>query len=594
VGKATSSSGAPGQAVIFGMIVWFVAAIDLIRFIRADLLISPEVAWAIPRLVLTVFLITASGSAGVLAAGLFFLWSRTPASTADTQPLPLSRNTLRLIAGTALCFGVLARFAWLDSIPPTLWIDELAPVRPSLALKGNVADLADPIRMMRISTDSSSYTVTSVVQLEAYRFLLHRLGTTILSIRFPAALAAALLLLTTMLLARTLLPQGGAAVAGVILAGLRWQLIMGRFAWNVLALTLIVDLATLLLLRARRRSSLAAAAAGGLLAGLGAHVYLGAWIAGAALGVFLLLPQVIGPSLRRRMALSALYGLGFLAAVLPIFLLEKGRPNPYFDRASDQSLLKDLRRTGDGMIPLNIVADSFQAPWLIADHQDLPKSKLGWIIGIPFAAALLRAVRSPMGELSALLFCHAGAAVAASLRWGLPGHPNGYRFLYLTSLTAVAASAGVLWIIQLRAPSVRRPATLAAFGLLGVGALLGTREALVQWGLSRGAFDSYWGGSTLVGRAALRWERYGRVDIDPLLRYSSTVAGQVWEFALDPDQKRQKKLFAGSNAGRERGRCFWITGVSTAPAQKERRTEIVRDAWGRDYAVVLARPCRNS
>jgi hypothetical protein len=577
------------------MIVWFVAAIDLVRFLRADLLVSQEASWAIPRLALTAFFVTASASAGVLAAGLFFLWSRTPASAVDTQPLPLSRNTLCLIGWAALGFGVLARVAWLDSIPPTVWIDELAPVRPSLALKGNFSDLADPIRML--STDGASSVVGSNVYLEANRFLLHRLGTTLLSIRLPAALGAALSLVTAMLLARTLLPKGGATVAGIVLAGLRWQLILGRFAWNVLALTPIVDLATLLLIRARRRSSLVASAAGGLLAGLGAHVYLGAWIAGAALGVFLLWPQVDGPPLRRRMVLSALYGLGFLAAVLPIFLLEKGRPHPYFDRASDQSLLRDLRRTGNGMIPFEIVADSFQAPWLIEDpvrRQDLPKSRLGWIIGIPFAAALLRAVRLPRGEISALLFCHAGAAVAASLRWGLPGHPNGYRFLYLTSLTAVAASAGVLWIVQLCAPSVRRAAALAAIGLLCVGALLGTRDALVSWGPSREVFESHWGVSTLVGRAALRWQRYGLVDVDPLLPFSRTVAGQVREFALDPEQNRRERLFAAPEAPGKSGRCFRITGVATAPAQGERRAEVLQDGWGRDLAVVLASPCRAS
>lgn len=588
-----ASRGSPRNAVLFGWIVWFVLAVDLIRFVRPDLLTSHEPSWAIPRLVLMMFVAGVSAAAGILAAASFFLWSRTNRSSDPLEPIPLRRKTLCLVTLAALIFGVMVRFVWLDRVPPTIWTDEIVPVRPSLALKGNWHDLADAVRML--PGDGGGYAVAGVLYLEAYRYMLHSFGTTLFAIRFPGALAGALSLVTAMLLARALLPRGGATVAGLVLAGLRWQLILSRFAWNVMALAPIVDVATLLLIRARRRSSLAASAAGGLVAGIGAYVYLGAWIVAPALGGFLLWPQVNRVSLRRRMALAFCFGMGFLVAVSPIFLFRKDRPDPYFSRASMQSLVVDFRRTKSLMNPFTVVADSFQAPWFIPEplsRQDLPKSRLGWIIGIPVAVTLLRAVRSPRGELSALLFPHAGAAIAASLWWGFPGHPNGYRFLYLTTVTAVAAAAGVLWLVQLFASSKRRPVMLGILGLLSVAAFLGARDALIRWGQSRETFDAYSSVATLVGRAAGRWERYGRVELELRVPYSRAVADLVREFSLDPEQQRQEKRFFGPKtfAG-GKDRCFWIADATAAPRRGERRAEVIQDAWGRNHAVVLASRC---
>ena len=57
-------------------------------------------------------------------------------------------------------------------------------------------------------------------------------------------------------------------------------------------------------------------------------------------------------------------------------------------------------------------ADALPAPWLIPDpegrHDLEGASRLGWIVGIPVAVALARALRSPRQELSGLL-CRAGS-----------------------------------------------------------------------------------------------------------------------------------------------------------------------------------------
>lgn len=579
------------RAALFGCLVWFVVLMNLIRLVRVDLLISPEPSWALARLVLTLFVGTLSAGAGVLAAAGFLLWSRTERAAASVEPLPFHRGALAVLALAALGFGVLVRFAWLDTIPSAVWFDEVLPIGPSLALEGRWRDFQDAIRIL--PPEGRPHAFSGVAYLEAYRLVFQKFGTTLFALRFPGALEGALSLVTAFLLARTLLPQGGAAIAILVLAGLRWQIILARFGWNGLALVPIADLATLLLIRARRRSSPGAALAGGLVAGIGAHVYLGAWIVALALGGFLLWPQVRAAAFGRRLALVTLFGFGFLAAASPIFLLKKDRPSSYFGRASDQSLILDIRRTKNWMSPLTTFADCLQAPWLPepVSRQDLPRSRLGWILGIPVAIAFLRAFRSPRDELSALFLAHAFAATAASMRWGFPGHPNGFRFLYLTTVTAIAVASGTLWLVGLF-PRRRRLAALAALGLLGCASLWGARDALFRWGESRETFDSYWGASTLVGRAETRWRRYGQVRLDRNLKYEDLVVDAIRRHGLDPEEQRARALFLGSASLAGRGdRCFRIAAPGTAAGKSERRVQVLRDAWGRDHGVVFGNRC---
>lgn len=593
VATGARPAGSPRTSILFGFLAAFVAALDLIRLLRADLLLSPEPSWAVPRLLLSLLVIGASAGAGVLAAGGFYFWSRGASAGARLEGLPLSRRTLGVLFVAALALGVFLRVAWLDRVPPVIWSDEIVPLRPSLALVGKLGELAEPIRMM--PTDGTTLAVAGVGYLEAYRLMLVALGTTLFAVRLSGALAGMLSLVTAVLLARALLPRGGGTLAGLALAGLRWQLILGRFAWNALALAPIVDLATLLLIRARRRSSILAAAGAGLVAGIGAYVYLGAWIAAAALGAFLLWPRV-EEGLRRRMGLALAFGLGFLVIASPILLRGAKVRASYFGRAADQNLFVDFHRTKSFLMPFFVVADSLQAPWLLPDplrRQDLPMSRLGWILGIPVAVAFLRAFRLPREELSSLLFAHAGAAMAASSRWGFPGHPNGYRFLYLTTITAVAASAGTLWLIQRTGVSFRRAAALAAAGLLTIASVAGGVQAL-RWGESRDTFDAYVGRYTLFGRSALRWRREGSVVVEPRLLRSTIVIAAVLDFDLDPEYRRAERMFGASS--RESGRaarCFRIGDRETKPRPGERPVEVIGDAWGRDYGIVLASRCGN-
>ena len=567
------------------------AAVDLVRWVRLDLLTAREPSWAAARFLLSAFVILASAAVAVLTAASFFAWSRTRSAGEPLVAFPLDRRALAAIAIAAVVAGTAVRFAWLDRLPAAIWSDELVPVLPALSLAGRLADFRDSVRM--IPTDGHTNAMAGVVYLEPFRAALRRLGTTLFTIRLPGALAGSLSLITGMLLARALLPAGGAAIAGLVLAGLRWQIILARFAWNAMGLVVVLDLATLLLVRGRRRSSLGLVAAGGLVAGIGAHLYLAAWIAAIALGLFLLWP---GPApaapLGRRLALAALFAAGFLAAASPIFLLREGRAAPYFGRGSEQGVALDYRRTRTWLTPFGVLADSLKAPWFVPDpvaRQDLPVSRLGWILGVPVAAALARALRSPRDELSAFLFAHAGAAVAGSMRWGFPGHPNGYRYLYLTTVTGIAAAAGVLWLVQIVPRPSRRAAAIAAIGLLAVGGAIAARDALLVWAPSRRTADAYWGEFTLIGRAALRWQRFGAVELAPDFFYSRLVVGAIREFALDPDARdRERRFGAPSWPPAGRPRLFRVAASGSPPRPGERRIEIVRDGWGRDYAVVYA------
>ena len=124
--------------------------------------------------------------------------------------------------------------------------------------------------------------------------------------------------------------------------------------------------------------------------------------------------------------------------------------------------------------------------------------------------ALARSLFAPRAELSALLLCHAGAAFAATVAGGQAGTPNGSRFGYLTTVTAVAAAAGALALLNAPPPGRRRAAALAALGAFAISGALGARDALAVWPERAETFDGFHGQDTLLARAALRWEASGR------------------------------------------------------------------------------------
>ncbi len=288
----SAASGGTGarQALFVGLAAAFVAAVALARRIGPALLADPEPSWAPPRLLLGVALAAGAAAAAVAAAAMFLAWARSRGAAEDLAGLPFRRSTLVGLTLLAILAGTALRFAALARVPEWLWVDDLSLLEPALALRGSPADFKDAIRPVPYGV-AKPYGSIGVLYLEGFRAALELGGTTVLGVRLPSAIAGAASLLTAALLGRALLPAGGGMLTALVLAGLRWHLIMSRWAFVMILLAPIVDLATLALLAARRRRSLPLAFAGGIVGGVGAHVYLSAWPVGAALALFALWPR---------------------------------------------------------------------------------------------------------------------------------------------------------------------------------------------------------------------------------------------------------------------------------------------------------------
>ena len=572
-------------ALLAGIAVAFVVAVDVVRWMRPALLIDPDPAWSLPRLLLGLFVIGAAAGAGGLAAVVFLLLGRRLSGRFSPVPLPLRGGTLVAIAVAAIGLGTLARFVALERLPPSLWIDDISLIAPALELKGVPGDFANSVRPAPYGV-AKTYGSVGVLYLELYRGALLLFGTTVFGVRFVSAAAGVASLFTALALGRALLPAGGGTLAALILAGLRWNLLVSRWGWNAVVLAPIADVAVLLLLRARRRNGLVLALISGVVAGLGAHIYLAAWVVAAALLLLAAWPGGEGPA-RPRAGLALLFAAGFACAAAPIFLLREGRAAPYFARASDHSLLAEIRYMHSAMPAFAAAADSMAAPWFKEDpfrHHDLPgKTRLGWILGLPVAAALARSLLRPREEFSAYLLSQAGAALAGSVAGGHAGVPNGYRFGYLSNVTAVAAAGGVLCLLALLPVTRRHAGAIAAVGLLAVSGALGARDALLMWPERQETFDGFHGQDTLIARAALRWERYGTVTVAPGIGHSEITIGGIRRYRLDPD-------LAEEASPARRSRLFRIAKPGEAAGAGERVVERVRDTWGRDWAVVVGKP----
>jgi hypothetical protein len=582
--------GRPGKAaaLVVGSGVSFLVAVNLVRWIRPALLADPDPSWAIPRLLLWLGLASATVCSGGLAAAAFFPWSRAWLGRVAPGPLPLSRSSITVLAAAALPVGVCLRALWLARFPIPFFSDEVNLIGPTLALSGTWRDFADSIRAIPVGVPDP-HEVIGVLYLQFFRGVLHLFGATVTAARFPSFLGGALSLVTATLLGRALLPKGGGALAALVLAGLRWHLILSRFGWQAILIAPLVDVATLLLVKSRRTDRPAFAWAAGLVLGVGAHVYLATWVAAAALLAFCVWPAVPNERAPARAGRLLACGAGLLLAAAPLFLLRKDRATPYFGRAGRHNVVREMHYTRSALPPFAVAADSLVAPWFLPEPAgwiDLPgRSRLGWIIGVPVALAFARALVFPREELSGLLLLQAGAAFAAAVAAGQAGHPHGARFGYLTTITAVAAAAGILKIIHLARPRFRRAATFAAIGLVAWSGAAGARDALLRWPGERSTFDGYHGEDTLIGRAAARWERYGTVTIDPALGRSDMTIDTVRRYRLDPDQQASPAPAALPRGGRR----FHVGRPTIAPAYGERPVERIRDGWGREWAVVFGR-----
>jgi hypothetical protein len=369
----------------------------------------------------------------------------------------------------------------------------------------------------------------------------------------------------------------------LVLAGLRWHVILSLSGWHSVLIIPIVDLATLLLLRARRSGRWGSALAAGAVMGIGPHVYLASWAAAAALCAFAVWPPAPArPASRRLLGFAA----GFALVVLPLFVLAEGRRTPYFGRSGRHNLLREIQYQKSLLPAFSVVADALPAPWLIPEpqgrHDLAERSRLGWIVGPLVAIGLARALATPREDLSGLLLLHAVTAGAAAAASGTAGHPNGFRFGYLTSATALAAASGLIALVGLFPDARRRAATLALLGLVAASGVLGLRDALLIWPGQRATFDSFHGEDTVIGRAAARWEHYGPVTVASGLGRSDLTIDTVRRYRLGASSYRRP-----SPPTFDRPSAFRVAPPASRTGGDERVVEHVRDDWGREWAVVL-------
>lgn len=586
-----SASRTPGAAasVFVGGVAGIVAGVWLARMIRPDLLLDPDPAWAVPRALLGIALAAVVVSVAGASAGFFLLWSRTRVATEPLAAIPLRRSVLWTLGAAAIFVGALVRFVALDRIPWPVFIDEASLIAPALQLEGRPCDFRDSIRPAPYRT--GAFTMVGVLFLEGYRVVLRHWAATVFAVRFPAFLTAALSLATAAALGRALLPRGGGTLAALTLSGLRWHLNLSRWAWCPTTVMLTTDGGTLLLLYARRRDRGLLAAIAGFVVGLGAHVYLSAWVAAVALGCFAAWPSSTGAK-APRIRLGLGYALGFGLAVLPLFLFREGRVLPYFSRVSDHNVLREVRSSRSVMPIFATAADAVAAPWFVADptaRHDLPnKSRLGAALGIALAVLFGRALLTLRQELSALLFLHGAFAMAASVAAGRALNPDGLRYGYLSTLTAVAVSGGILAILAAVPTSRRRLAAVAAIGVLIVCGAIGVRDSF-RWARDPRTFADFHGQDTLVGRAALRWEAYGSVRVAAGLPHDPITVYVIRRYRLDTDEGVIARAPPDFWVSREATRAFRIEPPETPPAPGERLVERIHDSWGKPWAVVLAR-----
>lgn len=579
----TRNGGSARSAKVAGSAAAFAAVAGSIEAIGPALLLDPEPAWAPARLLLALAVALAGAGAGAAVAGIVVVAGRLDMLRSEPEPIDLSRGAVVATAALALVLGAAVRFAGLEHLPFPLWLDEVLLVPDALALRGSPADLRDSVRTVRDDGGRPAGTV-GVLYLEAFRAALRTFGTNVFGVRFLSAAGGVLSLATAMLLARALLPRGGAMLAGLTLAGLRWSLILSRWGWNMILLAPLIDLATLAAIRSRRRGSVAAALAAGLLAGLATHVYLSAWIAAAALAGFLLWP---GGSGGQRLFRAGVFAGALSIVALPLWLMKEGRQAPYLVRASRHNVVVEMRHANSAMPLLRAARKGLLAPWLADPNpvNDLPGCpRLPILPGLALAVSLLAAILRPRQDLHALMLTNAGAAFLASLAWGERLSPNGARFAYLTTIASVAVASGLLRLIGAAPGRLRRAAALAAVGGLFISGAVSAGD-LLRWDRDRGMYLAIVGQHTSVAWAALRWEPYGEVRVEQSPLYAPLTIDVIRRFRILPRHEA-----ARPGAGGLRERCFRIAPPGTEPRAVERVVERVRDAWGRDWAVVLGGP----
>ncbi len=584
IGHAVSRMSTGERSSIFlGLLAAFIAAVEVIRWIRLDLLLDPEPSWQVARLPLGLFAVSVAASFAVLAAALCAVVARSRWGKRAALPLPIRRTSLLVLGGLILVVGILLRVFGMGTLGQ-LWVDDLSEVRPAVELRGQISDVP-PWSYPVPFRDGRWGGSVGTLYLEFFHFCLKTFGMTIEGVHAPSAIGGILSLITAALLGRAFLPRGGGVLTALVLAGMRWNLIVSQWGWNAIVLAPVMDLAALSMLEARRRNRVFLAGCSGVIAGLGAHVHLSSWIGAAGLGLWAIWPSA-RVRISRRAVLGLVFSAGLVLAAFPFF-----RDDPfgqYFSRISGRSQpLKSEALVSRTWWHVETAHAALTGPWWTPDRftrHDLPgRFRLDWIVGAARAVAFLKAILAPRDELSAFLLTSAAAAFLSTMAWGRGGTPNSYRYTYLSTTTALAAASGALWLLSAIPWERRRGAAYVMLGSFAISGALGARDALIVWPEHRATFEGFGGWDTLVGQAAARWDAYGTVRIEPSIGGNSIVYEGVRASRLEPYDE------ASLQPEKRLALSLRIVGPGVRPDASERVVERISDDWGREYGQVLAR-----
>ena len=458
--------------------------------VRPAVLFEPDRTWWRLWLLIWVGSIAAVALAGFASARLFRAFSESRLAQAPLQPFPLGRS--RLLAAAALAAGIALRMASLAD-PPPQFPDEASLIAPALDLQGSIADFRHPLRAAPYGVPKP-FGVRGGSLPRGLQVVALGVGTD--AARHPVPVGGRGLHLAcdrSPSRARRAPPgrreSRRACPRGPPLAPHHEPVGLGRGRRDPLhrrrdaASSPRADAEKLPRGPGRGRRSRPRSAR--LPRGLGCS-----WLLSFSTGLW---PLGDGEPLTERAASTSVFGAGFAVAVFPLFALGGPADPPYFARAESHNLLRELRIHRSPMPFLAATADGLKAPWLVPEPKawaDLPsRSRLGWILGIAVAVALARSLVRPRDALSALLLSHAAAGLAAAVAQGESGHPNGYRFVYLTSLSAIATAGGGLALIAAAPPKQWRVAALASVLLLVFAGARGAVDACVLWPAARTSFD---------------------------------------------------------------------------------------------------------
>jgi hypothetical protein len=579
----------PGGRRVFAAIVGFVIFVNAMRTFRPAVLFQPDLSWLVVWLGMWTVTLGAAVAGAAVAYRAFAWFEETQAARDPLEPLPFRRRTLAALTLAAVAAGTALRFADLAGRPPSSLLDDLTLIAPTLELNGSFRDFLRPLRAAPYGVEKPFATV-GVLYLELSRWSLGLWGTTLTGIRFPAAFAGSLSILTGALLGRTLLPRGGGTLAALILAGLRWHLIVSSWSWAVAIVVVpLVDVATFLLVHAWRQRSLPLAAGAGLVCGLGAHAYLTAWVAGAALLLWVAMRAGDDEPARARLLRVAAFAGAFALVASPLFLPGSRDDPPYFARAGNHNVLSEIRYQKSVFPLFGAMADALAAPWFVpepAPWADLPgRSRLGLILGVCLAVGFGRAFLKPRDELSGILLAHAVAAGVSAIAQGESGHPNGYRYVYLTVPAALGIASGLLALAGSAPERARRIAALAGVGAVAIAGTLGARDACLVWPQAHPTFTQFRGCGTLLGETAHRWSLRGPTKVDGELDGDLRIAAIIQRYALT---RRPEPPPGGPPLFPSTFRVSLVPPRTLAPG--ERIVERVVTPWSEPCGVVVRTP----